>query len=270
MSSVKTTETTVDAKSARRWLGPVLALLILATAVILARSLGLGERLAELREWIASLGSIAPLAFIGVYVLATVLAVPGVALTFVGGGVFGTLWGSVYISIASTIGASLCFLIARYAAGEGFRERMRSSERFRRLQALTEEHGHLVVAVTRLTPIFPFNLLNYGFGLTGVRFWTYVFWSWLCMLPGTVVYVSGADLWAQITTGNLKPETFVVLGLAVLILVLIVHRVRRDFGVQRPTRTSELRTWQRLQQHALDLAHGTGIARQVLHLLPDR
>ncbi len=69
---------------------------------------------------------------------------------------------------------------------------------------MTEKHGAIIVAVTRLVPLFPFNLLNYGFGLTRVPFWTYLFWSWLCMLPGTIAYLVGTDaVILAVTTGEL-------------------------------------------------------------------
>jgi uncharacterized membrane protein YdjX (TVP38/TMEM64 family) len=67
------------------------------------------------------------------------------------------------------------------------------SDKFQKLDRLTEDHGAIIVALTRLVPISPFNLLNYGFGLTKVPFWTYVFWSWVCTLPGTILHVVGAD-----------------------------------------------------------------------------
>ncbi len=114
-------------------------------------------------------------------------------MTLAAGALFGSVLGVILVSVASTAGAGLCFLISRYAARKSILRWLGKNEKFAKLDAMTEQHGAAIVALTRLVPIFPFNLLNYGFGLTRVRFVTYLFWSWLCMLPGTVLYVVGAD-----------------------------------------------------------------------------
>jgi len=76
------------------------------------------------------------------------------------------------------------------------------------------------VAITRLIPLFPFNFLNYAFGMTGVKFGTYVFWSWLCMLPFTIVYVAGADaLITGVKEGKIPWPVIIVLIVAIIIMV---------------------------------------------------
>ena len=86
----------------------------------------------------------------------------------------------------------------------------------------------MIVALTRLIPLFPFNLLNYGFGLTRVRFWTYVFWSWLCMLPGIVVYVAGTDAVIQFVMGGQVPWiVLAVLGGGIVVLAVLVRFAQR-------------------------------------------
>jgi len=92
---------------------------------------------------------------------------------------------------------------------------------------MTEERGAMIVALTRLIPLFPFNLLNYGFGLTRVRFGTYVFWSWLCMLPGIVVFVAGTDAVVQFVMGGQVPVILLaVLGVGVVALAMLVRFAR--------------------------------------------
>jgi uncharacterized membrane protein YdjX (TVP38/TMEM64 family) len=172
---------------------PIVLLVVIAGLFVAALNLDLGERVAQLRGWIDALGPWAPLAFIALYVLAVVMMVPGTAPSAIAGGLFGSLWGTVYVSIGSTLGAVACFLSARYFARDAVAAWLAEKPRFRKLDRLTETHGAWIVAITRLVPVFPFNVLNYGFGLTRVRLWTYAFWSWLCMLPGTVMYVVGAD-----------------------------------------------------------------------------
>jgi uncharacterized membrane protein YdjX (TVP38/TMEM64 family) len=190
--------------------------------LVLARVFGLGEKLGEIRGWIQSLGNWRYGAFVILYAAAVVAALPGAAITVAAGALFGSVAGVILVSIGSTLGASLAFLISRYFARDATVRWISRNERFRQLDLLTERHGAVIVAITRLIPLFPFNLLNYGFGLTRVPFGTYVFWSWLCMLPGTVLYVVGADaLTKGISEGEI-PRTLigVLIGVAVLLVIL--------------------------------------------------
>jgi uncharacterized membrane protein YdjX (TVP38/TMEM64 family) len=212
-------------------------LLILAVVVIglmvSARVFDLGQRLREVESWIEQLGPWAPLVFIGIYVAAVLAAIPGSPLTAAAGVLFGSLLGVIYVSIAATIGASLAFLVSRYFARDAVANWLSGNRKFRRLDRMTEEHGASIIALTRLVPLFPFNLLNYGFGLTRVHFLTYAFWSWLCMLPGTVLYVVGADAIARAVMSGEVPWTLVgVLAGAVVLLVLIVHFGRRKLAAK--------------------------------------
>jgi uncharacterized membrane protein YdjX (TVP38/TMEM64 family) len=98
---------------------------------------------------------------------------------------------------------------------------------------MVEEHGAMVVAITRLIPVFPFNVLNYGFGFTGVPFRTYVFWSWLCMLPGTILYVVGTDtILRGISEGKIPWLLVSVLLLAAIILAFLVSWARKKLSVK--------------------------------------
>jgi len=201
---------------------PVILVLAVVALLLTARALGLGERLAELRGWIADLGPLGPFAYIAIYVAAVVLAVPGSAITVLAGILFGSVLGTVIVSVASVSGATLAFLISRYFARESVAQWLAKNEKFARLDALTGRHGAIMVAITRLVPLFPFNLLNYGFGLTRVGLWTYVFWSWLCMLPGTVLYVAGGDTISRALAEGMVPWAlvFLVVGLLALTLAL--------------------------------------------------
>ena len=94
---------------------------------------------------------------------------------------------------------------------------------------MTEEHGYIIVAITRLVPFFPFNILNFGFGLTKVKFWTYVFWSWLCMLPGTVLYVAGTDAIKKTIQEKKIPWIIIVIFVVSLIIVtLLVYQAKKS------------------------------------------
>ena len=171
----------------------VILALVIVSALMLAKVFGVGDRIGELRGWIEGLGPWGPLVFLLLYVVAVVLMMPASALTLAAGALFGSVLGVAVVSVAATLGAGLSFLISRYFARSAVSDWLSQSEKFQRLDQMTEKHGAIMVALTRLVPIFPFSLLNYGFGLTRVPFRTYLFWSWLCMLPGTLLYVVGAD-----------------------------------------------------------------------------
>lgn len=210
------------------WWRPVVLLAVIVAIIVLAKMFGLGERLGDLREWIERLGPWGPLVFAVIYVAAVVAALPGSVLTVVAGALFGSVLGVILVSAAATLGASLSFLISRYFARDATARWLSSKEKFRRLDQLTEDHGATIVALTRLVPIFPFNLLNYGFGLTRVHFWTYVFWSWLCMLPGTILYVVGADaLIKGIAQGRIPWVLVGAVAVAGIVLAILVRYARR-------------------------------------------
>ncbi len=218
---------------------PILLLIIIIAILTLAKMLGLGERLALLRDWVRSLGMWGPAAFVLIYIVAVVAAVPGSALTVVAGALFGSVLGVIVVSVGATVGASLAFLISRYFARDAVAHWLSDKEKFQRLDRLTEEHGAIIVALTRLVPLFPFNLLNYGFGLTRVRFWTYVFWSWLCILPGTILYVVGAAAIVKGISQGKVPWTLVgILAVAAVVLVLLVRFARRKLQAKESKKGS--------------------------------
>jgi uncharacterized membrane protein YdjX (TVP38/TMEM64 family) len=221
---------------------PVLLMVVIVAALILLRFLGITERLGDLKEWIRGLGSLAPPAFVLIYIIAVVAALPALPFTITGAALFGSVTGVILVSIASTAGAGLAFLIARYIARERMVRRFSGNETFRKLDRMTKEHGAVVVAITRLVPIFPFNLLNYGFGLTGIPFRTYLFWSWLCMLPGTVLYVVGVDaVLSGLSRGELPWPLIAVAAAAAVILIFLVRIARRRLRRKPGEDRSDLR-----------------------------
>jgi uncharacterized membrane protein YdjX (TVP38/TMEM64 family)/rhodanese-related sulfurtransferase len=141
---------------------------------------------AALEAWVSDAGAAAPLIFLGLYALATVLFLPGAVLTLAGGALFGPLWGTLYSLIGATLGAALAFLMARHLAGDWVQARAKGL--LARLIQGVEAEGWRFVAFTRLVPLIPFNLLNYALGLTRIRFLPYVIASLVFMLPGTVAY----------------------------------------------------------------------------------
>jgi len=212
----------------RGWLRPALLVAVLAAILVAARLFGLGDRLVELRAWILGLGPLGAVVFVLLYGLATTVALPASVLTVAAGAMFGSVQGVALVSVGSTLGAAGAFALARWLARDAVSRWLADNEKFRQLDALTGRHGAIIVAITRLVPIFPFNLLNYGFGLTRVPFWTYLFWSWLCMVPGTVLYVVGADAITRgLAEGRVPWALVAALAVALGILALLVRHARR-------------------------------------------
>ncbi len=210
---------------------PVLLAAALLALMVAARVFHLGDRLGELRGWIVSLGPMGPLVYLLLYIAAVVLAIPGSVISILAGVLFGSLLGVVLVSLGSTAGAGLAFLISRHLARDAIAARLAGNPRFLRLDRMTEEHGSIIVAITRLVPLFPFNLLNYGFGLTRVPFRTYLLWSWLCMLPGTVLFVVGADTVTRTVGEGRIPWLLIgILVLTIGIIVVLVPQARRKLG----------------------------------------
>lgn len=186
--------------------------------------------------WVNSLGIWGPVAFMVGYVVATVAFVPGSFLTMAGGAIFGLLGGTAYVLCAATVGASAAFVISRYLARGAVERKLRGNEKFAAIDRAVGEQGLKIVTLLRLSPVFPFNLLNYGLGLTGVRFRDYLL-ACLAMLPGTFLYVyygkAVGDV-AALAAGERAEQgaeqwVFLALGLAATIAVtaLVTRLARR-------------------------------------------
>lgn len=196
---------------------------------------GLGARIPELVAWVDGLGPLAPVAFVAAYAVGVVLFVPGSALTLAAGALFGIGKGLVLAWGAATVGASLAFLIARYVAREAVEARVAGNPRFAAIDRAVGREGRKIVFLLRLSPAFPFTLLNYGLGLTRVRFVDFLVAS-IGMIPGTLLYVYYGSLigLAAALAGGARPErgaadyALLALGLAATLAVTIfVTRLAR-------------------------------------------
>ena len=179
-------ETQPPKSSHLKLIAAVLAVMVLLAA---ARYFNVQELLREAVEWVGGLGLWGPAVFIAIYILACILFVPGSLLTLGAGFVWGVAWGTAVVSVASPLGATAAFLVGRYFARGWVSKKMEGNEKFQAIDEAVAGEGWKIVGLTRLSPVFPFNLLNYAFGLTRVRLRDYFFASWIGMLPGTVMYV---------------------------------------------------------------------------------
>src|SRR2546423_7412949 len=185
----------------------LLSLIAAAVAGLVALSVNapfreaLGESLERFHGW-----AWGPVVFAAVYALAC-LVLPGSIITLAAGSLFGVVVGSAVVSLASVTGASLAFWLGRTLARGLVEKRLAGNARFRALDQAVAAGGFKIVLLTRLSPLFPFTLLNYAFGLTKVRFRDYLLASWIGMLPGTVMYVylgSTVKELADVATGHVE------------------------------------------------------------------
>ena len=139
-------------------------------------------------QWIDGIGAVGALAFILLYIIATVAFLPGSILTLGAGVVFGLVMGSIYVFIGATIGATAAFLVGRYLARGWVAKKIAGNQKFRAVDEAVGREGLKIVLLTRLSPVFPFNLLNYAYGVTGVTLKDYILGS-IGMIPGTIMYV---------------------------------------------------------------------------------
>ncbi len=220
--------------------GWALRLLILAAlvgAIAAVRLTGATRYLDQdaLRGLIAGYGMLAPVLYMLIYTLAPTLLLPGLPLTIAGGILFGPFWGVVYTITGATAGACFAFLVARYLARDWVEKKLKSP-RWRRLDEGVERHGWKVVAFTRLIPLFPFNLLNYAFGLTKIRFWPYAVTTFLCMLPACIAYIVFSSSLLDLIRGKVSAGLLIGIGLIVLVslIPLLWRRWRAGRGGEDP------------------------------------
>ncbi len=187
-------------------------------------------------EWVRGMGMWGPLLVGAVYVLAAILFLPGWPLTLGAGFVFGVVVGTITVSLASTLGASAAFLLGRTLARDWVQHKIARSPKFQALDKAVKQKGFLIVLLVRLSPVFPYNVLNYALGLTQVSFRDYMLASWLGMLPATVMYVylgstlkSLADLVSGKIEGGVAQKVLFGIGLAAAVAVTVfVTRLARN------------------------------------------
>jgi uncharacterized membrane protein YdjX (TVP38/TMEM64 family) len=205
-------------------------LILVVALVLLGRQLGgLVPRFAE---WVDGLGFWGPVVFIAGYVVTAIAFVPGALMSLAAGAIFGLLRGSVYVLTGATLGSAAAFLIARYLAREAVAARIGGNARFAAIDRAVGARGLRIMLLMRLSPVFPYNLLNYSLGLTTVRFSDYVLAS-IGMLPGTVLYtyygVLAGDV-ARLAGGagvERGPAYYAVLGLGLVATVAVTTVVTR-------------------------------------------
>jgi uncharacterized membrane protein YdjX (TVP38/TMEM64 family) len=224
------------------WPRVVVAVAVLALLVLGGRQLG--ALLPAVTARVAALGAWGPVAFIAVYAAACVALVPASLLTVAAGAVFGVIPGTLYVLIGATIGATLAFLLARTVARAAVAQRVEADPRFAAIDRGIAADGRRVAFLLRLSPLIPFNLLNYALGLTKIRLADYVI-ACIGMAPGTLLYVytghvagtvAGAASGAPSAQG---PARYIILGVGLVataaVTLLLTRLARRALSNDIPT-----------------------------------
>jgi len=203
----------------------IILVLLLIAGIALAVSYRDAISAEALQGWIDGFGLAAPLIFMLIYAVGTVLFFPGSVLTLAGGAIFGPVWGTLYNLTGATLGATLAFIVARYLAADWVEQK--SGGRVKQLKEGVESEGWRFVAFVRLVPLFPFNVLNYALGLTRIKLSHYILTSYLCMLPGAIAYTYLGYAGREAVAGG---EGLIQKGLLALALLAVVSFLPRLIG----------------------------------------
>lgn len=216
----------------------VIAILALAASAAAAAffRLPVTSYVERFAESVRAAGNWGPVIMVAIYVVATVLFVPGGLLTLLAGFLFGVVKGTVTVSVASVAGAAVAFWLGRTVAHDWVQRRFAQSDTFRAIDTAVNRQSFKIVLFVRLSPVFPFVFTNYAFSLTKIRFRDFILASWIGMLPATVLYVylgSLAHNLAELGSGDIGGRgmrtVLLVLGLlATAAVVLVTARAARS------------------------------------------
>jgi uncharacterized membrane protein YdjX (TVP38/TMEM64 family) len=211
-------------------------LLLVAAAIAGFLVFPVKDSLAAFLDWVHGIGPLGPVVLALAYIPASLLFIPGSFLTLGAGFAFGPVWGTIAVSAGSVMGATAAYLTGRLLVRDMIERRVAKSAKFGAIDRAVAEQGFKIVLLTRLSPIFPFNLLNYAYGLTRVRLRDYVLASWIGMLPGTLMYVylgSAVKNLADLAAGRIERSTgqtvlFFVGLVATIVVTIFVTRIARQ------------------------------------------
>jgi uncharacterized membrane protein YdjX (TVP38/TMEM64 family) len=214
-----------------KWIVVILAIVVLS---VLSAVLPVKDWISEFIGWVRHLGALGVVVFISAYAIATVLFLPGFIFTVSAGLIYGVLAGTAIALTGAVIGASLAFLVARYLLRRNIEEATRKNLRFAAVDEAIGKNGWKIVGLLRLSPLIPFNLSNYFYGITSIGFGAYVLVSAIGMIPGTLLYAYlGAIGQAGVSGGvsHRSPWQYILLGvglIATIAVTILVSRIARN------------------------------------------
>lgn len=220
--------------AARPWMKLVIVAVALVGVIALANALGLfdmfkggtlKDKVERMDVLFRGLGAWAPVVFILIWIAACVIMLPGLPIAIAGGLVFGAVWGTVWSTVGANLGACLAFLIGRYAARDMVSGWVDRNKALKKIDAGVRQQGWRMLMITRLVPVFPFNIQNYVYGLTNISFGTYALVSLVCMVPGTIAFNFAAGSAREVILSGGQPDavkkTMMYLAIATVFFVLL-------------------------------------------------
>ena len=202
-------------RSRRVWLFVLGGILFFVLGTILP----VREWFFSIKNWLITLGPWAMPAFVLIYLLASILGLPNIVLILIAGTLFDLVRGVILVSLADTLGAIACFLIGRSVARQPLKRWMRKHQNLAQLDRAVGHKGWKILLLTRLSPLVPSNVLNYGFSCTKVNFWQYCFFSWLGMLPVIILYVYLAQFGTFMLSDKLTPSKLALQTVGLVITI---------------------------------------------------
>jgi uncharacterized membrane protein YdjX (TVP38/TMEM64 family) len=224
----------VTEKKGKPWVKLIIVLAVLAAAFAAANHFGLFDMFREgsfrdqvirLDEFFTGLGPWAPAMFVVVWIVACVFFLPGLPVSIAGGLIFGAVWGSVWTTVGANLGAALAFLIGRYAARDMVSSWVEKNSALKKIDDGVTKQGWRMLLITRLVPIFPFSIQNYVYGLTNIKFSTYLLVTLPTMIPATIAFNFAAGSAREVVLQGGQPEavkkTIIYLAIAAVFFVIV-------------------------------------------------
>lgn len=185
-------------------------------------------------NWVRERGAWGPVVFIGIYIVAAVLLIPGTILTLIAGALFGFVYGVIYSFVGAMLGSIGSFLLARYVVRPFVERRLRTEKRFKAIDHAAKTGGMRLVALLRLSPVLPYNVLNYALGITGVATWEYILGT-AAILPGTMMYTYYGTVGGTLT--GISKSVHHGAGYYTMMVVGVVATVAAAFLIARLARS---------------------------------
>lgn len=221
-------------RAGKPWVKLAIVVVVLVGVVVLANALGLfdmfkggtlKDKVERMDALFRGLGAWAPVVFMLIWVAACVMMLPGLPIAIAGGLVFGAVWGTVWTTVGANLGACLAFLIGRYAARDMVTGWIEKNKALKKIDDGVRQQGWRMLMITRLVPVFPFNIQNYVYGLTNISFATYALVSLICMVPGTIAFNFAAGSAREVILSGGQPDavkkTMMYLAIAAVFFVLL-------------------------------------------------
>lgn len=214
------------------WLRLVFLFILIVLLFVISITANTREYLVYILNRVHELGWIGILIYMGIFTVGTVFFFPGSVLKLAGGLFFGVFRGLIIVSISATLGATFAFLVGRYIAREWVEKKVKDNATLNAIDRAIGEEGRNIVGLVRLTPLIPFNLINYVFGVTRISLGQYVKSTWIGMLPKIFMYVYIGSLAGSLSTlreNNLREQPFqwVLYSVGLIVTIVVIIQLTR-------------------------------------------